>query len=845
MNELSEMKEEESNLPISEKLKSVQKELIAIWQQVLPLSANKVYRLEDKTLSVLVTSELETISDEPTINQILQPDYSNPFHLNLKQHEAFVVALSTLKTLVDEMIMGFSTPWPDTYPQDWLPPQQRDDVRTIRCNLHHIQDQDWEIVHEDVPVHFENHARILGRLTKEQEQEDIIELIPEGEARARSLLEKLIKPFISSFNNVSVFAGYMQKFCDKLIPVDNTSCCIDARTRQAFDYALSEDMSTPTFSEFLNDAINCCAEDQSDSYFYILAYLMRHHWNKAYKKDTGTNGICKIDGELSSDSLDLIVEGIEQTVLELNCTKDFLYAYELVPKELQTEYLSMISEQEEYFISFDFLSDDKNVAQFSKLLKEQDTELKNFLHLFCKHLESNNFVISFTLLKNIVTAIPQEFIHKIFAMNFKIKVDTLAEGFANELQALLPQLNDAEVSMLYERISRWEIKNLTFFPSLYLKAIVEYVEKNHSPFFEFLLRTDPNLLLSNKYGQTPIMVAAATGDISGMKRLLESTLAFDINAHEPNWGLTALHYATSREYPEIVKLLLEYSNDRQKINLNALDKNFQSPLYLSAVNGNTTIVELLINSGKVDVNPGHSPLHAAVWNSNQGAAELLLEAGAEVNRGYPIRGRSHEGQTGQVRLSKVALTVLEVAVNARDFEMVKLLLKYNARPYDKVPGHPNVSLAYIAACREWIDSNGFMQDHLEEFIEMDEKIDQLLKKSEFYANPSAAVELYQLYDDYLAGINLSVLYEKSLAIEENLNRTHAKSAGLHCPATRGSRVYFVGAEELRYSTKIIREGNHAFFRHEVLSREKAYDIATTSKDITKLGKNMHGFKDRP
>lgn len=851
------MKELEEKTPsIFEELKNAQVDLTTIWKRVLPLSTEKAYRIEDKTLSVLVSSELEKISDEHRVSQILDTDFSNPFHLTKKQHEAFVMALSVLKTLVDEIIIGFNPPWPDTYPIDWKPPQQRENVSYVLCNLHYINGQDWAITKEDIPVHFENHARILGRLTRDQEQEDIIELIPAGEARARSILEKLVKPFIASFNTVATFSAYMQKFCDKLVPVDETSCCIDARTRQAFDYALSEDLNIPTFTEFLNDAFNCCTEEQSNSYFYILAYLMRHHWHKNYKKDTGTHGICKTEGVLSSESYDLIIQGVEQTVLELNCTNDFLYAYDLIPKELTLEYLSLISEQEEYFTSLSFLVTDKDVKQFSKILKEQDAGLKYLSHILSQHLKSKNFVISSTLLKNIVNAVPQQFIAEIFSMNFKI-ARVNSEKLAEDLKELLPKLCPEEVSILFTRISQREIKEISLYHNLYLDAVLESIEKGQSLFFEFLLRVDTNLRSFNGYGFTPMMAAAVTGNIRGMKLLLESSWDIGLNAHLPENGMTTLHYAANYGHVEIVKLLLE-SPRCVRINHNALDKENQTPLYLAAEQGHAGIVKLLVDSGKVDLSSpqgflytlwpvriaisNSESLHIAVYNSNIEVVEQLLKAGADPNR-YLTRSR-REGPHGRACIQRNPHTVLEIAAEAGNYAMVALLLKYNAKPYNKTPSHPNVNLAYIACCRRSSAQNReeFL-DYFERFMKMDAKIDQLLKKSEFYASISAPVKLYQLYDDYLAEVDISVINEKLEDIENTINKMHAKTAGLRCPAIRGSRVYFADAEELRFSTKIVRKGNQAFFQLDVLSREEAYERATApSKEIIREG-NVSHFRD--
>lgn len=72
MQELTKMKSvDEPNLQITAELLAAEAALTVIWQRVLPLSKDRAYCIDDKTLSVLTTAEIEKISDEYLIDQIL------------------------------------------------------------------------------------------------------------------------------------------------------------------------------------------------------------------------------------------------------------------------------------------------------------------------------------------------------------------------------------------------------------------------------------------------------------------------------------------------------------------------------------------------------------------------------------------------------------------------------------------------------------------------------------------------------------------------------------------------------------------------------------------------------
>ena len=93
-------------------------------------------------------------------------------------------------------------------------------------------------------------------------------------------------------------------------------------------------------------------------------------------------------------------------------------------------------------------------------------------------------------------------------------------------------------------------------------------------------------------GWTPLMIASSAGHFN----IAEFLIANNSEVNETNHtGLTALHYAVSKNHTNIVKLLID------KADVNAIDKY------------------------------GHTPLHRAVSAEREGIIELLIEANADLD----------------------------------------------------------------------------------------------------------------------------------------------------------------------------------------------------------------------
>ncbi|WFD26348.1 hypothetical protein MNAN1_001329 [Malassezia nana] len=88
-------------------------------------------------------------------------------------------------------------------------------------------------------------------------------------------------------------------------------------------------------------------------------------------------------------------------------------------------------------------------------------------------------------------------------------------------------------------------------------------------------------------GWTPLMMASSAGATGLVTMLLERRGA-DVHASNHK-RITALHYASSKNHPDIVRVLLEYGAD-----VNALDGAKQRPLHRAASAGHDAIVRLLL-----------------------------------------------------------------------------------------------------------------------------------------------------------------------------------------------------------------------------------------------------------
>ena len=231
---------------------------------------------------------------------------------------------------------------------------------------------------------------------------------------------------------------------------------------------------------------------------------------------------------------------------------------------------------------------------------------------------------------------------------------------------------------------------------------------------------------------TPLHVASMHGLVEEARALLE--LDVDIDATDKN-ERTALHHAAIMGHLDVVELLLEWDAD-----VDAIDENFSSPLHVAAMIGEADVVQYLLKAG-ADIEAindrGWSPLlEAVIQDEGLGVAQILLEAGADVNVVV------NDG-TGR--------TPLHGAAQVKNVEMAQLLLSFGANV------EPNPSSDFVfplriailkkdpAMCKLFIDAGATVteidlkkaEDDATKVILMDEL--QLLAADEGHQNTRSDV----------------------------------------------------------------------------------------------------------
>jgi Ankyrin repeats (3 copies)/Ankyrin repeats (many copies) len=121
--------------------------------------------------------------------------------------------------------------------------------------------------------------------------------------------------------------------------------------------------------------------------------------------------------------------------------------------------------------------------------------------------------------------------------------------------------------------------------------------------------------------------AAYFGLIDIIKLLLEANA--DVESKDDRYGQTPLSLAARYGHEAVVKLLLEANADVES------KGNGQTPLSLAAENGHEAVVKLLLATDNVDIDSkdalGRTPLSLAAKNGHMAVVEQLLEANANVN----------------------------------------------------------------------------------------------------------------------------------------------------------------------------------------------------------------------
>lgn len=184
---------------------------------------------------------------------------------------------------------------------------------------------------------------------------------------------------------------------------------------------------------------------------------------------------------------------------------------------------------------------------------------------------------------------------------------------------------------------------------------------------------------------------ARQGNLAEVKRLLAKDPGL-VNAPEGRgFQFTLLHLAAEGGYREMVEFLLT-----QGAEINARDKDGDTPLHVAAFEGHLEVVELLIAQG-ADVNArdkfGYTPLRDPIISGHQKIVELLIAKGAEVDTPDEINTPDNKGNT-----------LLHHAAGSGRKELVELLLAKGAEVNTRnQEGETPLLMATVSNDREVIE----------------------------------------------------------------------------------------------------------------------------------------------
>ena len=164
--------------------------------------------------------------------------------------------------------------------------------------------------------------------------------------------------------------------------------------------------------------------------------------------------------------------------------------------------------------------------------------------------------------------------------------------------------------------------------SPFLRAAAGISKPAHIDIMKLFLKSGADINQTNNNGVTALMNAASGGYTEITRLLLEHDADVSIRSRQGETAITRACRAYRKDRPEIVKMLVDHGAD-----ISVTDKwnHHASLLFLSAQNGHTGIVSLLLDKG-MDINEKKGVvLRTACEHNRLETVQLLIGRGADVN----------------------------------------------------------------------------------------------------------------------------------------------------------------------------------------------------------------------
>lgn len=186
-----------------------------------------------------------------------------------------------------------------------------------------------------------------------------------------------------------------------------------------------------------------------------------------------------------------------------------------------------------------------------------------------------------------------------------------------------------------------------------------------------VLGSHPDLAEKSWYGYTPLHVAAMRGRLDAVKLLLKAGANINIETQPilTESGRTPLCLALATNQTEVALFLIENGAD---VNVNPGSSALHRAIYGNDLN---LVKVLLTHKARIEERDelGRTPLQEAVYHSLKSIALLLIENGADPNaKEEDIRLPNGSGEDPE-------LTSLDIAVNNQDRAMCEIMIQHGGK----------------------------------------------------------------------------------------------------------------------------------------------------------------------